>query len=293
MTNKTKKEFIIFLKKISNILDKEEIEHEIPYCHIDKSEFNHVFIVVPDNLTKFDIVNYFNCIDIKENNEIIEANIEDFIVFFVKTIKQDWAYTFYYYSWNIIPVLIDILSKESFDLRYTVSGLKYEYKSKKIDITKNMADIFDFLELNFSMIIKGFTSDFMIYSYIKSSLFYDSKYFTMENFKKYDLYFEFNKKYYEDFIKYNISECYCEQQTTDEKINYIDASFPKSNFLETLSRIQLKEEFPNLKEKIPDKIDNKIIIPDKIDNKIDNKIKKINIKKIIENKDDDFGFNIE
>lgn len=294
MKTLTKQQFIPFLKNISEILDKEEIKHEVPYCHIDKIIFNHIFIIIPDYITEFDIAKYFNCIEIKEKNGIIRANIDDFLVNFVKTRDKDWTYTFYYYSWNIIPVLIDILTSKSFDLRYTRIGLKYEFKSKLLDITKNLKDIFDFLELKFHMIIKGFPTDFTMYEFIESSPFYDTKYFTMNNFKKYDPYFDFNKKYYDDFLKHK-PEFSGEKKTKDEQIIYIDACFPESKFLEKLSRIQLKEEFPNLKETpITIKPEKKTIEQLATEKKKEIKRKKINLKKIVDNKnDDDFNFNIE
>jgi len=294
MKTLNKKEFIPFLKNISEVLDKEEIEHELPFCHIDKDSFNHMFIIIPDQVTAFDIGEYFNCIEIKEKNGIVRTNIDDFLVNFVKSRDVDWVYTLYYYSWNIIPVLVDILVSKSFGLRYTRTGLKYQYKEKLIDISKNMKDIFDFLELKFHLVINGFPTEYVMFEFIEASPYYDTEYFTEENFKKFDPYYEFNKQYYKNLIKHK-PEYSGEKKTIDEQIIYIDACFPQSNFLEKLSKIQIKEEYPDLKERpIYIRPEQKTIEELAEEKRKEVRTKKINLRKIVDNKkDDDFNFNIE
>jgi len=288
-----KKDFIPFLKSLSDKLDKEEIEHEIPFCHIDKIEFNYISIIIPDHITNFDIGKLFNCSKINEKEAIIHTTIDDFSVDFIKTSTENWYYTLFYYSWNVIPVLMDILAFKSFNLRYTRTGLKYSYNTKIIDITKNMKDIFDFFELKFHMINNGFTSDYMIFEFIESSPFFNSEYFTIENFKKFDKKFDYNKQYYENFIQHK-PDFEGEKKTIEEQVVYIDVCFPKAKFLEKLSRMQLKNEFPNLKDK------DIIINPKSLEElklekeeEIKKSRKKISLKNIISKKDDDMRFDME
>jgi hypothetical protein len=189
--------------------------------------------------------------------------------------------------------LVDILASETFGLRYTRRGLKYQYNVKFVDISKNMMDIFDFLELKFHLIINGFPSEFVMFEFIEASPYFDSEYFTEENFKKYDPYYDFNKLYYNNLIKHK-PEHSGEKKTLDEQIIYIDASFPTSKFLENLSKIQLKEEFPDLKEKPVFIRPNQKTIEELAEEKRkEAKTKKINLKNIVNKKDDDFNFNIE
>ena len=192
-----------------------------------------------------------------------------------------------------MPVLLDVLAKHSFNLRYTKNGLKYIYNNKTIDITKNMKDIFDFFELKFHMINNGFTSDYMIFNFIASSPFYNTEYFTMENFEKYDKNFKYNKLYYEKFIQHK-PDIEGEKKTIEEQIVYIDVCFHSSKFLEKLSRIQLKDEFPKLKDK------DIIINPKSLEELKSEKEeeykksrKKINLRKIVDKTDDDMRFDIE
>ena len=246
MKSLSKQQFVPFLKNISTILDGEEINHEIPFCHIDKMFFNHIDIIIPDYVASFDIGKLFNCSQIKEKKGIINTIIDDVTVNFIKTKETEWVYTFYYYSWNVLPVLLDVMAYKSFGLRYTRNGLKYKFEEKILDITQNMQLIFEFFDLKFHMLTSGFATDYVLFSFIESSSYFDYTYFDLEIFEEFDPSFNLNKHYYESFIqhmprKVNLVE--------DEKIIIIDAYFPKSNFLEKLSKIQLMKENPDLKEK--------------------------------------------
>lgn len=248
MKTLSKIQFIPFLKTISDILDKEEIEHEIPFCHIDKILFNNITIIIPDHIAIFDINRMFATEYIKEKEGIITCIIDGILIDFVKTKSEEWFYTFYYYSWDMLHVFIDILYGETFNLRYTRNGLKYQFDEKKIDMTNNMKDILDFIELPFHMINNGFPTDYVMFEFIESSPYYSTEYFTMENFEKYDENFNFNKQYYENFIKHK-PDIISEKMDLDEQILFIDSNFYDSKFLEKLSKYQIKKEFPNLKEK--------------------------------------------
>ena len=69
----------------------------------------------------------------------------------------------------------------------------------------------------------------------------------MENFEFYDPNFNLNKLYYENLLKH-IPEVSIEKCSEDEQIVLIDIFFKDSNFLEKLSKIQAKEDFPNFKD---------------------------------------------
>lgn len=295
MKTLNKFEFLKVLKGISDTLDKEDIQHEIPFCHIDKQDFNHIYIIISDLVTSYDLGKLFNCSIIKEKESIVYAVIDDFSVNFVKTNTTDWYYTFWYYCWNVLPIFIDILAFSSYNLRYTRTGLKYQYNDEKmIQITKNMSDIFEFFDLKFHMISNGFPTDYVIFEYIESSPYFDTNFFTLEVFEKFDKNFELNKKYYEDFIKHK-PEITGEVKPLEEQIIYIDSYFAGSKFLEKLSRIQTKEEFPNSMDKQftiqPKTIED--LKKEKVEEM--NKRKKINLKNIVNKKeeDDDFKLNLE
>lgn len=287
----TKIDFIKFLKTITSELDKEEIKYDIPFCHINKPDFNHIHIIIPDHIPVFDINRIFNCTTIKEDAGIITSIINDFNVIFIKSSEQDWNLNFYYYSWNVLHILIDMIFYNSFNVRYNRIGLIYEYKDKKINISKNLSDIFEFINLPLHMVINGFPTEYIIFNYIYSSDYFDSQYFTINNFKKFDSNFELNESYYKEFIKY-MPEIKYDKKPIDEQIVLLDAWFQKSKLLEKISRIQLKEDFPNFKES-DFNINPKSLDTLKKEKEEQIRKRKINLKKSIKRKDDDFNVNFE
>jgi len=284
MKTLAKIQFLPFLKKISETLDKEEINHDIPFCHIDKMLFNQITIIIPDHIQSYNISELFQCEYIKEKEGIIKTIIDGIAIDFVKTKSEDWFYTFYYYCWDILHVLVDIMLSKNFNLRYTRTGVKYNYKDKVIHVSKNMQEIFEFLDIPFHMINNGFPTDFVIFEFIESSPYFDSKHFTMENFEFYDPNFNLNKLYYENLLKH-IPEVSIENFLEDEQIFLIDVYFKDSKFLERLSKIQAKEDFPNFKDTPNRSIDE---IKKETSQKIERK--KIKFKKSV---DDDLKYNIE
>lgn len=297
MKTLNKPEFLKFLQTISKILDDEEIKHEIPFCHINKIEFNYINIIIPDYLEIFDIVKILNTSEIKEKTGIIYSVIDDFDIRFIKTSEKLWIYTLYYYSWDILHILVNILAL-NFNLNYTRVGLNYIYNNKIIKLSKNLKDIFDFFELPFHMITTGFPTDYIIFEFIESSEFFNSENFTLEKFKELDYYYENNKKYYQKFIEH-MPENKSNSITIQDQLTFIDICFKDAKFLEKLSKIKLKENYPNLKdvkkEFINDQKTSKNLINDLLEKKKKNikQSKKINLNNIYKNKDDDLTFNIE
>jgi len=283
-----KSEFVKILYKVSEILENEGIKHDIPLPYINKEEFNYVTIIIPDHIAIYDISKMFNCADIKEKVGVINTIIDDIKIDFVKTSEKNWSYVFHYYSWNILHVLVDILFYENFHLKYEKNGLKYKYENKLINITNNLHDIFNFLELKFFMVYKGFPTLESIFMFIENSPYYDTKYFTMENFEIYDKNFKYNKQMYEKFIKHKPNTS-IEKMSGEEQLVYIDVCFPNVKLLERIYKMEIKKEFPDLKEK-------EILIkpPQEIKEEVVKKFKrkKINLSKY--KKDDpDFDFRIE
>lgn len=244
-----KKDFLKFLQIISISLDKAEIKHEIPFCHIDKVEWNYINVIIPDFITEYDLIKMLNISFSKEKEGIIYTIIDDFDVRFIKTSDRLWSYTHYYYSWDILHILMNVLVK-TFSLSYERTGLYYMYGNKKIKITTNLKDIFEFFELPFHMITIGIPTDYVMFSFIESSPFFESKLFNLETFQKYDSYYDNNLNYYNSFIKHKPDIEITKMEIKDQ-IGLLDAYFPKSDFFQKLTKIQLKEEFPQLKETDP------------------------------------------
>lgn len=249
MKKLNKKDCIELLKKIVDKLEYEEIKYDIPLVHMDKWEFTYINILIPDHIPVYDITTLFSTQTIKEKEAVIYTTIDNFSVIFIKSSEKDWGYKFHYYSWNVLHVFIDILAYNSFSLRYTTNGLKYSYRDKWINITSNMKNIFDFLEIEFKILGLGFITNYSIYNYMENSPYFDSSYFTMENFKKFDPMFEYNESYYKDYLKRGL-KIVGEKKDMKEQVEFIDGFFTDIKFLEQLSLIMVKEDFSNTKELI-------------------------------------------
>jgi len=281
-----KKEFVKFLKIISHALDTAEIKHDIPFCHIDKETWNYINIIIPDFISTYDLMKILNTNQIKEKKAIIYATIDDFDVRFIKTSENLWQYTFYFYAWDIIHILMNVLTSR-FSMSYTRTGLYYNYGDKQIFLTKNLQDIFEYFDLPFHMITKGFATDFVMFSFIEAAKYFNSNSFNHKKFSELDKYYENNKKYYEEFLEH-MPTLENELDSMEEQIAYIDAYFPKANFFQKLTRFQLKEKYPNLKdgEKIFKEKDINTILNDKEKQiKELKKKKKINLSKYFKKKD--------
>jgi hypothetical protein len=267
--------FLIQLKGISKILTDNDIEHDIPYCCIDKELFEHVYIIIPDHIENMDLLKMFNFEQVKESINRIDGLIEGIMYIFIKSSKQKWNYKFYYYSWDVLRHLINSIA-DKMDLEYNDNGLYY--KPYNIYITDNLKDIFDFFELKFNFILNGLTQH-LLNSYISASIYYNYEFFDMGFFEKIDPEYKYNKKLYEDLMG-NLVIKKCVEIEKQHILDTLDLFFNKSNILENTLIKQFKEQFPKTK------IGNVAKLINKPETEKIVKKKKINLKNIT--KGDDF-----
>ena len=282
-----KQEFIKFLKIISTTLDKADIKHEIPFCHIDKQNWNYINIIIPDFISDFDLIKILNINESKTSSNIIYTKINGFDVRFIKSSEQLWHYSLYFYSWDVLHVLMNVLTKK-FSMEYNRNGLYYLYGKKKILLTTNLKDIFDFFELPFHMITNGFATDYVMFSFIETANYFNSNDFNLKTFKNLDHYYDNNLNYYNDFIKH-MPDLETPSLSIEEQIALIDAFFSNANFFQKLTRLQIKEEFPNIKDNdkiFTEKKSINVLLNDK-EHEMKNmkKKKKINLNKYFKKKD--------
>ena len=196
MNTLSKPEFLIILKEIINKLEKENINYEIPLCHIDKNTFNYIDIIVPDNI---DAVTFANILDIsiyKNEKDRIYFEYNNFRINLIKINTTELKQTFHYYSWNILHVLINIMV-DNLSMIYTPNGLKYIFEEKHIFINKNLQKIFDFMDMEFKNVY-GINIPYInqIFKEITNSSFFNYNLFNRKSFEKYDPMYKYNKDYY-------------------------------------------------------------------------------------------------
>lgn len=270
MKTLTKPEFLILLKNVINVLESENIKYDIPYVHIDKDTYNYINILIIENVNIYELSHMFHLDQITEKYNIVYTKYNGFAINFIRTNYEDWGYVFNYYCWNVLHILINAMIKP-YNLEYSNRCLNYVHGNKKILLTKNLKEIFELFDLKFNTIALGFPTDFTIFSYIENSSYCDKKSFSLKIFKELDPMFEYNKKYYQDFLDHCPSiKC---EINLDEHIEYLNELFPNSKLIERIAQIELKKINPNIKFTNKEK---KISAEEKLENLIKSKEAEVN-----------------
>jgi hypothetical protein len=245
-----KNEFLILLKEINDKLEKNDIRIEIPYVYRNKDFFDHIKILIPHNIDGDKLLDVLKLGEYNQNNKYIDYYYKDFRFIFIKTFDNEFLSSFFYYSWDILPTLMNVmLNKMGLDL--TPAGLKYIAVKSPILISNNIKLILEFLGLDFYYYMNsgsnkksGFRHLFDEVSYILGSPFFNTKIYKEYNLNDKD-YFYFEKvEQYEyalnllnkidetNFIGY---EYYSD---LDSYLIDIDKMFPDSNFLINIAKLK-------------------------------------------------------
>jgi len=242
-----KPEFIKLLKEVSTKLDERQIRNEIPFVYKDKKTYDFIKILIPHETDTTILEDIFKTGDYQSNGKFIDFNYKDFRFIFIRTPEADFFPTFFYYSWDILPTLMNVmLNKMGMNLDST--GLKYVAVENAFNISNNIKFILEYLDLDFETFMrKGFRTVFDEVSFITTS-----SYFNTQIFKEYKLnerdYFFFEK---EPEYKYALSlfdnfdnikfEGYDYDKNLDTYLLNIDLMFPGSNFLENVTKAKFKK----------------------------------------------------
>lgn len=251
MSRKLKKdEFLVLLKEVNDKLEKQNIRVEIPFVYRSKNEFDHIKLLIPDNILSDNLIDVLKIGEFTQTSKYIDYYYKDFRLIFIKTSDDDFLSSFFYYSWDILPTLMNVIfNKMGLDL--TPSGLKYVAIKNPLLVSNNIKLILEFLGLDFYYYMNsgtnkkdGFNTLFDEVSYITTSPFFNSKIFKnyVLNDKDY-FYFEkveqykyalslFNNFDNINFIGYEFSE------ELDSYLVDIDKMFPGSNFLLNVVKVK-------------------------------------------------------
>lgn len=258
-----KKDFLIFLKKISDILNKTGIKHEIPYCLINKRKFNYIDIIVYKkdidqkilsrilNIEKFKI----------EDENIIITYIEDFkINWILSDDDKDFYFKFYYYSFNFFPYILKFFYSK-LNLSYTDTGLKYIKDTKDILISNNLKNILDFINIDINMIFSNIipSEDNLIKVLLNTDILNINK-ISVDDFKKLDNNFEYNKHYYIYFIK--LMNAYYDEKISLNNLDFWIYSIETYFGIKNFSKYYIISELGYSNVKISNKEDDKSVIDD-------------------------------
>lgn len=267
-----KPEFIKLLKEVSDKLTEKEIRNEIPFVHKDATVFDHIKILIPQETDATLLENIFKSNQYEIANKFIDFYYKDFRFIFIRTAETEFFPTFFYYSWDIVPTLLNVMLNKM-GLNLIPSGLQYVAGKKSIFVSNNIKLILEFLGLSFEEYVDrsiregirkldiktekgdivhttgvrmggGFNSLFEEISFVTTS-----SYFNVQIFKNYKLdekdFFYFEK---EPQYKYALSlfdnfdtirfKGYDYDKELDTYLLNIDLMFPGSNFLENVAKLK-------------------------------------------------------
>lgn len=239
-----KTEFISLLKEVSVKLDSNGIRNEIPFVFKNKETYDFIKILIPQETDVTKLEEIFKSGEYQSIKKYIDFYYKDFRFIFIRTPEIEFFPTFFYYSWDILPTLMNVmLNKMGLDL--IPSGLRYVAGEKSINVSNNIKFILEYLDLDFDNYMKkGFKTLFDEVSFITTS-----PYFNVQIFKDYKLnekdFFLFEKepqyKYalslFENFNNVNF-QGYEYNKELDSYLLNIDMMFPGSNFLESVAKLK-------------------------------------------------------
>ena len=146
----------IILNKIDSILSLNDIEYQIPFVYKKNNDFKSLKVIISNLYSAQQICEMLEVDEYKINKEFIDVFFGDIKFTFILTNPHDIAFTFWYYSWDIIPTLINVLF-EGFGLRLDKNGLKIPSSEKHPYLLSTKIDeIIEFLGLNFNQYKLGF-----------------------------------------------------------------------------------------------------------------------------------------
>jgi len=237
-----KSEFLILLKDIVDKLESSSIRYEIPFTHKDKTVFDSIKIIVPQEINVTELEQLFSSNQYELKGRFIDFYYKDFRIVFIKAVETEFFITFFYYSWDILPTLMNVMfNKMGLDL--TPSGLRYIGSSKSFMVSSNIKYIIEFLDLDFDFYMKyGFRTIFDQVSFITTSSYFNQNIFKEYELNKNDFFYlekkstyDYAKNLFDDFSKINFHG-YEYNNNLDSYVLNIDTMFEGSNFLKNVTR---------------------------------------------------------
>lgn len=183
-----KDEYLLLQEEVrSNLLYVYSNVLTIP-CYNNKDTFGDLDLIV--NKPKYNrldeyLVNTFNTKQVVHNNQYVSFEYKEFQIDLIHIQQEDLYLAQTYFSYNDLGMLMGILAKR-LNCKYGFNGLYYTYYNedrsykKDLFLSNEIADIFDFLGLEYSRFLCGFNELTDIFDYIISSKYFDTKCFINE-----------------------------------------------------------------------------------------------------------------
>jgi len=177
-----------------------DVNFEIPFVYKNKIDFDHIKVIVPNYFTPQQLCEMIGSYEYKINKEFVEIFYKDFKIVFILVPENDIPITFWYYSWDILPTLMNVLF-EQFGLYLDKNGLKYKEHGNYL-LSNKIDEIVEFLGLNFKQFKNGFfTLENEINFLMNSPCFNADEFFNYKLDPK-DYFYEEKKLMFEECLKF-------------------------------------------------------------------------------------------
>lgn len=200
----------------------------------DKDDFGDIDLLVLG--TKFGnrrkiIEDEFSPDEMVRNGDLFSFNFNELQVDLIFTPEKNWETSKIFFEWgdlgNLMGKIINNyghIRDKGFSLKYGYDGLKvkilHDGKSRKVYLSKNSEDVFNFLGLSFDRWKEGFYNIEEVFEYVIDSPYFDPDSFQWENLSSINKHRNKRRPNYQKFLDY-IEPLNNSAYPWDESVDYI------------------------------------------------------------------------
>lgn len=247
-----REEFDNMSKILVDILKKDFDKVEIPMFYNSKSSFGDIDIVVSIEGFNTNFRTYieetFKPTEIFHNGNAWSFDYEQTQIDLITTSNEHFESHLIYMGGNDLGNFIGRMAQRM-GLKYGQEGLWYNHYSNgnqkdKIMISKDYPKIFKYLDLDYDKWIEGFDSLEEIFDYVKTSRYYSSDIFQMDQLNKINRERNAKRKSYMSFLEYIKDDnpdkmaTYHMEKHKELLIDYVYKTFPESNIKLEVKRLE-------------------------------------------------------
>jgi len=240
------------INKIDTLFTDNDIQYQIPFVYKENNDFKHLKVIVSNLYTPQQICDILEINEFKVDKEFIDLDFNGIKVTLILTPLENFTIAFWYYSWDILTTLMNILF-DGFGLRFDKDGLKYTFKNNYLLSTK-IDEIIEFLGLNFNQYKAGFFTLENEIDYIMNSpsfnanLFFNYKLNSKDHFyNENSIMFKKVLEIYEPFKESSGNFIFSESQ--ESYLSFIAEYFSESGLIEKLTGWKKLDKKPKNFEK--------------------------------------------
>lgn len=218
------------------------------------------------NMTEW-IKENFNTKGVFHNGSVNSFEYDNFQVDLIPIAESNWEIAKVWFSNDPLYNLLGKISYK-FGIKFGPDGFRFVYynddksKTHEILLTKDPKRIHDFLDLDYSIVEKGFDTVKDIYDFLLTSKYFSVDIYQYENLRHIDKKRNLRRKSYNEFLTYinENSDNLPHYNFNEDKKSYIPMiveAFPECNIYEKIEKFEKKER---IRKEIASKFNGNIIM---------------------------------